>query len=185
MPKSRLVKKDKKSLKILPIAIPLFSIAITLVISLWNSYAAFNTRLKVFLGTTFYNNGILNTLMASIKDETFEQKIFSNSFNIDIYKNNLDLLGSLQGDCVKPYLQLIALMDSVNRQNDKVWDLYTQEGLIFETNQWKNTKERQESLKNDLKSDLLKVDSLFKTIGGDSNCAFRTKNFLGIFSPGL
>ncbi len=182
--KKRII-KYRNILKKLPLIIPLFAIAITLIINIWNSYASFNGRLKVLLSATVYNNGIFNTVESSIKDGSFNQKNFSSSFNIDIYKNNLDLLGSLRGDCIETYFQLIARMDGINRKNDKLWDLYIQEGLIFESNQWKNTKERQEGLQNDLKKEVLEVVSLFNTIHKNSNCAFRTKNFLGIFSPGL
>jgi len=171
--------------KNLTLIVALLGILITVTLNIWNSYRDFNNKLKVFAATTYYNRGIFNTYMLSIKEEIFEQRNFPIKFNLDIYKNNLDLLGALRGDCINTYLQLIAQMDVANLENDKLWDLYVQEGLIFETNQWKNTKERQEELQNNLKNTLFKLDSLFSSIYENQDCGLRTKNIFRVIVPGL
>lgn len=138
--------------------IGVLSLIFAIVLPLIRSSIETNHKQNLIYGENLYNFGLVNTYKTALKKEELDKKLFLNQFSVEIYKNNWDIIFNLKPDCTENLVRAIAKMDAMNSINRSITTLYNQEGLIWEANQWKNTKERTVQWYADLRRNLDELD---------------------------
>lgn len=149
--------------------IAVLSLIFAIVLPLKQNHDEISRKQELILGENLYNIGLINTYKTALENEELDKKLFLNRFSVEIYKNNWDIIFNLKPPCAEDLIRAIAKMDAINNINDSILNLYNQEGLVFETNQWKNTKERTAQWYADLKE---KLNELDKYINDSKECKF-------------
>jgi hypothetical protein len=105
-------------------------------------------------GENIYNTGLLKNYIEVLNKNALDSTLFYNQFSVEIYKYNWDIIIKLKPNCAEAFIRAVAKMDAINYINRSIITLYNQEGLIFESNQWENTKGREAEYYKDLKKNL-------------------------------
>lgn len=156
-------RNSKNFLEILTFILASLSIMLTL----QKNYTDLNTQRNNITIEDQYNKKILKTFNEIIDNEV--DTTILNRFSTQIYKQNWEILGSLKETCPTDRLELVTTLDSINFISDSMLTLYNQEGLIYNTIQWNNTKDRQFQWKKSLKENVIKANVIFEKI---SRCNF-------------
>jgi hypothetical protein len=105
-------------------------------------------------GENLYNSGLLKKYIEALNKNALDSTLFFNQFSVEIYKYNWDIIINLKPSCAEVFIRAVAMMDAINYLNKSIMTLYTQEGLISDSNQWNNTKEREAYFYKDLYKNL-------------------------------
>jgi len=172
MTKKTRIKKwlsQSENIALSSLIIATFSLVIAITFPVIQNCIEINRKQGLIHGENVYNIGLVNTYKTAFKDNELDKKLFFNKFSVDIYKNNWDIIFNLEPNCTDNLIRAIAIMDAIDSINESILTLYNQEGLVFATNQWENTKERTAQWRIILIENLNKLDAYFDDL---SQCQF-------------
>lgn len=145
------------------------SLVLAISLPIIRSRVEYRNKKALIQGENIYNGALINSYTDALSNHALEEKIFNNRFSVDVYKNNWDTIFHLKEKCAENQIRAIAKMESINSINESILTLYNQEGLVFEENQWKNTKERSGNWYTILKQNLNELNTYFTNL---NSCKF-------------
>ena len=159
-----------KNLFKISVILGLLAILIPLHIDRQNAKEDLERRRQIVYAENAYNMALLNTFKKAIKNEELNHKLFFNNFSLNAYREHWDIIANLESKCANAQVFAIAKMEAINSINEYILTLYNQEGLIFTTNQWKNTEGRKNRWYETLEENVLELQKYFDEMDG---CQFR------------
>ncbi len=159
-----------KNLFKISVILGLLAILVPYHIDRQNSKEDLDRRKQIVYAENAYNVSLLNTFKQAIENDELKTKLFFNNFSLKAYRDHWDIIANLESDCANSQVFAISKMEAINSINKYIITLYNQEGLIFTTNQWKNTKDRQGRWYEDLEENVLDLQKFFDEM---KECNFR------------
>jgi hypothetical protein len=134
--------------------ITVLTLILAIVLPLIQNHVETKRKRNLIDGENLYNSGLLKKYIEVLHKNALDSTVFYNQFSVEIYKYNWDIIIKLKPNCAEAFIRTVAMMDAINYINRSIITLYNQEGLISDSNQWKNTKEREAEFYKDLNKNL-------------------------------